>query len=268
MKKDQGNIIIIFVIILLIIVIFMLFSLKNKIQQGWTSSSSNSTKLTETQLSKQATPAPQEINTPKQVVQQQPSQTNDRYEYYNDISVIQDNEALNPFIVTYTKTAPIQQPNSKNNTAVKEPTRKAHENLIKTAPNGFQLPNQTNYLTGYNVNPQNGKLNITIDNSVGLSNLVIFLYFKKPYAEQRNLDLNRLSTAIYISAGDKFTFTKVPSGYYKIVWVNLANKKAFKSKDFAVFQDNKYAYDRIFTFYPNSSTHQNKASEIALASIY
>jgi len=37
---------------------------------------------------------------------------------------------------------------------------------------------------------------------------------------------------------------------------------------FAVFQDNKYAYDRIFTFYPNNAHPQNKATQIPLNTLY
>ena len=227
MKKHQGNIIIFFVIVLIIIALFMLFSLKNKIQAGW-STSKDKNQNNETY---QKSPAPQPQPKPQPQPQPQPQNANqnETYEYYNDISYVQNNEMLNPFLSTYSKNPTKPHSNTTNTKAPNLTKAKANTNLINTAPNGHQLPSQTSYLNGYPVKNQNGKLNITINNSLGHSNLIVLLYLKKPYSDQKNTDLNTIFAATYVSAGDDFNFTKVPSGHYRIVWINLANKKAFKS---------------------------------------
>lgn len=273
MKRNQGNVIILFVIILLTLLIILLLSLKTKIQKGWNTSSQHP-QSTEKKLTPDATAssqafAPQAIEPIEP--QHPPALTAEKYEYYNDVSSIQSNETLNPFITSLNsnppKTITAGTPSKVEQSSKKAP-KPSNPNQIKIAPNGFEFPSKTSYLLGYPVKNQSGKLNITISNVVGQSNLAVFVYLKKPYSEHKNVDLNELTSAIYVAAGDTFTFKNVNSGYYRIVWLNLANKKAYRSKEFAVFQDNKYAYDRIFTFYPNNTQPQNKATQISLNTLY
>lgn len=275
MKRNQGNVIILFVIILLTILIILLLSLKTKIQKGW-NTSSQQTQATDKKITPNETPSSQ-ATTSKENAQLPPQQnqppllTNEKYEYYNDVSSIQSNETLNPFITSLNvnppKTITAGSSTTIDKAPIKAPTP-SNPNQIKVAPNGFEFPNTTSYLFGYPIKNRSGKLNITISNLVGRSNLAVFVYFKKPYSENKDVDLNELTSAIYVAAGDTFTFKNINSGYYRIVWLNLANKKVYRSKEFAVFQDNKYAYDRIFTFYPNNAHPQNKATQIPLNTLY
>lgn len=270
MKNNRGNVIILFAIILLGLLLIFMYSMKGKIQNGWNSSSHK------TQAVDQTTQKP-EIEKYSSATVLEPSkatpQSNgvEHYEYYNDVRVIQNNETLNPFITTLNQN-PIPTPTAKNTekpvVVTQKPQITANANLLKVAPNGFDFPQTTGYLVGYPVKNKHGKLNITISNTVGHSNLAVFVYLKKHFNDSRNIDLNEITSASYIRAGDTFKFSNVQSGYYRIVWINLANKQAFKSKDFAVFQDNKYAYDRVFTFYPNNRLAQGKAIHVQLASLY
>lgn len=275
MKRNQGNVIILFVIILLTILIILLLTLKTKIQKGW-NTSSQQTLATEKKITPNETPSSQ-ATTSKENAQLPPQQnqppllTNEKYEYYNDVSSIQSNETLNPFITSLNANPPKTITAGSSTTIDKAPIKaptSSNPNQIKVAPNGFEFPNTTSYLFGYPIKNRSGKLNITISNVVGRSNLAVFVYLKKPYSENKDVDLNELTSAIYVAAGDTFTFKNINSGYYKIVWLNLANKKVYRSKEFAVFQDNKYAYDRIFTFYPNNAYPQNKATQIPLNTLY
>lgn len=275
MKRNQGNVIILFVIILLTILIILLLSLKTKIQKGW-NASSQQTQATEKKItpnetsSSLATTSKENAQLPPQQ-NQPPLLTNERYEYYNDVSSIQSNETLNPFITSLNANPPKTITASASPVVDKAPIKAptpTNPNQIKLAPNGFEFPNTTRYLFGYPIKNRSGKLNITISNVVGRSNLAVFVYLKKPYNEHKDVDVNELTSAIYVAAGDSFTFENINSGYYRIVWLNLANKKVYRSKEFAVFQDNKYAYDRIFTFYPNNTHTQNKATQIPLNTLY
>lgn len=275
MKRNQGNVIILFVIILLTIIIILLLTLKTKIQNGW-NTSSQQTQATEKKI-KPNELASSQITTSQENAQLLPQQTQpqtlttEKYEYYNDLSSIQNDEILNPFITSLNanppKTITAGSSSKVDKAPIKAPTS-SNPNQIKIAPNGFEFPNKTSYLLGYPIKNRSGKLNITISNVVGRSNLAVFVYLKKPYSEYKDVDLNELTSAIYIAAGDTFTFNNINSGYYRIVWLNLANKKVYRSKEFAVFQDNKYAYDRIFTFYPNNAQPQNKATQIPLDTLY
>lgn len=275
MKRNQGNVIILFVIILLTILIILLLTLKTKIQKGW-NTSSQQTLATEKKITPNETPSSQATtskeNAPLPPQQNQPPLlTNEKYEYYNDVSSIQSDETLNPFITSLNANPPKIITAGSSTTIDKAPIKaptSSNPNQIKVAPNGFEFPNTTSYLFGYPIKNRSGKLNITISNVVGRSNLAVFVYLKKPYSENKDVDLNELTSAIYVAAGDTFTFKNINSGYYKIVWLNLANKKVYRSKEFAVFQDNKYAYDRIFTFYPNNAHPQNKATQIPLNTLY
>lgn len=275
MKRNQGNVIILFVIILLTILIILLLSLKTKIQKGWNTSSQQpqaiEKKITPNETtSSQATTSKEDAQLPPQQ-NQPPILTNEKYEYYNDVSSIQNDETLNPFITSLNANPPKTITVGSSPKVDKAPNKApipSNPNQIKIAPNGFEFPNTTSYLMGYPIKNRSGKLNITISNVVGRSNLAVFVYLKKPYSEHKDVDLNVLTSAIYIAAGDTFTFKNVDSGYYRIVWLNLANKKVYRSKEFAVFQDNKYAYDRIFTFYPNNTHPQNKATQIPLNTLY
>ena len=275
MKRNQGNVIILFVVILLTILIILLLTLKTKIQKGW-NTSSQQTLATEKKITPNETPSSQATtskeNAPLPPQQNQPPLlTNEKYEYYNDVSSIQSNETLNPFITSLNANPPKIITAGSSTTIDKAPIKaptSSNPNQIKVAPNGFEFPNTTSYLFGYPIKNRSGKLNITISNVVGRSNLAVFVYLKKPYSENKDVDLNELTSAIYVAAGDTFTFKNINSGYYKIVWLNLANKKVYRSKEFAVFQDNKYAYDRIFTFYPNNAHPQNKATQIPLNTLY
>lgn len=275
MKRNQGNVIILFVIILLTILIILLLTLKTKIQKGW-NTSSQQTLATEKKITPNETPSSQATtskeNAPLPPQQNQPPLlTNEKYEYYNDVSSIQSDETLNPFITSLNANPPKIITAGSSTTIDKAPIKaptSSNPNQIKVAPNGFEFPNTTSYLFGYPIKNRSGKLNITISNVVGRSNLAVFVYLKKPYSENKDVDLNELTSAIYVAAGDTFTFKNINSGYYRIVWLNLANKKVYRSKEFAVFQDNKYAYDRIFTFYPNNAHPQNKATQIPLNTLY
>lgn len=271
MKHNQGNVIIVFVIILISVFIILLLSLKTKIQEGWNTSSEQ----TETQ---KKAPALKETTSPQSAATQttqQPESTlsphkPDKYEYYNDISHVQNNETINPFINVLNDNPSLPStPNSPTNPhqTAKE-IIKTKANQIKSAPNGFQLPDTTGYLFGYLIKNKTGKLNVTIKNDGGQSNLIVFLYLKKPYNEFRELDLNDLTSAIYVAAGDSFTFKNVNSGHYKIEWINLANMNAYRSGEFTVFQDNKFAYDRIFTFNSNHTQTKNKAAQIPITNYY
>ena len=275
MKRNQGNVIILFVVILLTILIILLLTLKTKIQKGW-NTSSQQTLATEKKITPNETPSSQATtskeNAPLPPQQNQPPLlTNEKYEYYNDVSSIQSDETLNPFITSLNANPPKIITAGSSTTIDKAPIKaptSSNPNQIKVAPNGFEFPNTTSYLFGYPIKNRSGKLNITISNVVGRSNLAVFVYLKKPYSENKDVDLNELTSAIYVAAGDTFTFKNINSGYYRIVWLNLANKKVYRSKEFAVFQDNKYAYDRIFTFYPNNAHPQNKATQIPLNTLY
>lgn len=270
MKRNQGNIIIIFVLILLIFIVFSILSVKAKIENAWTPSNkpdkhsvspnknellTSTQPITETELSSSSAHS---------------TQTSQLYEYYNDLSVIQDSEVMNPFLSKYNEQhqtsnlKELVQTNSKEDIK----TKTTNSNILNKAPNGFDFPNKTGLLTGYPMFNSKGKLNISISNKLGHSNLAVFLYLIKPFNDQSKLDLNELLTGIYLKAGDEFSFTKVHSGYYRIVWINLANKKTYQSKDFVVFQDNKYAYDRVFTFYPHNTEIKNKATEISIYALY
>lgn len=272
MKNNQGNIIIIFAIILLVFILIFVFTMKNKINEGW-DSNSQKTQAIEAPVPKPKTSTllstPDNLKQPPQVASV--ANSNDHYEYYNDVSVIQNNEVINPFLTTLNSN-PVpkqaQTETSKPLTANHTEKLNISPNALKVAPNGFNFPQSSSYLVGYPIKNKYGKLNITISNTVGHSNLAVFVYLKKQYNETRNTDLNELTAASYIRAGDTFKFANVKSGYYRIVWINLATKQAFKSKDFAVYQDNKYAYDRVFTFYPDNKLAQGKATPVPLASLY
>lgn len=271
MKKDHGNIIILFVLILLIIIIFFIFTLKTKIERAWTPSSSSKSNSF-------AHPLPLNSNSDKELALNKelstsplpPRKEEQRYEYYNDLSSISNGEIINPFLKQFN----VQTMHSEQDNGILSPitndlkSKSQNRNLIQKAPNGFDFPNKTGLLMGYPTLHQIGKLNITISNKLGHSNLAVFLYQKKPFNDQRSIDLNILLTGIYLKAGDDFTFSKLQSGYYRIIWINLANKKSYRSKDFPLYQDNQYAYDRIFTFYPNNTSLKNKATEITTESLY
>lgn len=251
MRRDRGNIIIFFVIILLIIIIFLFISLKNKFNKGWSTTevAPPSTKQTLREPTSQESKKSDPPQTPQSPQQATAENYNVRYEYYNDVREIKQNEILNPFISAYTQN-PIQVPPQKDqlpNKSVK-PTVAAHKNAISKAPNGLPLPTKTSYLSGYAVKNKNGRLNITIDNRIGRANLAVFLYLKKPYTETKNIDRKELISAAYIQSGDSFIFPYIQSGYYRITWINLANNKTFQSKEFTVFQDNHFAYDQVFSF--------------------
>jgi len=239
MKRNQGNVIILFVVILLTILIILLLTLKTKIQKGW-NTSSQQTLATEKKITPNETPSSQATtskeNAPLPPQQNQPPLlTNEKYEYYNDVSSIQSDETLNPFITSLNANPPKIITAGSSTTIDKAPIKaptSSNPNQIKVAPNGFEFPNTTSYLFGYPIKNRSGKLNITISNVVGRSNLAVFVYLKKPYSENKDVDLNELTSAIYVAAGDTFTFKNINSGYYKIVWLNLANKKVYRSKEF------------------------------------
>ncbi|WP_411688735.1 hypothetical protein [Acinetobacter indicus] len=270
MKNNQGNIIILFAIIILGLGLIFLFTLKNKIQKGWNSSDHKTQPVEQVESKTEPTNFSSATVLEPSKAAPKPNAVN-QYEYYNDVRVIQNNETLNPFI-TSPNPNPLPNPAQNGKSKTLAGNQKSHinvnPNLLKVAPNGFTFPQATGYLIGYPIKNKHGKLNITISNTVGHSNLAVFVYLKKHYNDSRNIDLNELTSASYIRAGDTFKFSNVQSGYYRIVWINLANKQAFKSKDFAVFQDNKYAYDRVFTFYPNNKLAQGKATHVPLALIY
>jgi hypothetical protein len=129
------------------------------------------------------------------------------------------------------------------------------ENLIKKAPNGLTLPNSTTYLSGYDILNQSGRMNITIDNSLSQSNIIILLYFKKShYNEIRE---NKLVRAVYIQSGDSFVMNNLDSGEYQLQWIDLSTKQAYKNKAFSVYQDHIYAYDRTFVFSNNQNLNKD-----------
>lgn len=270
MKKNQGNIIILFVLILLIIIIFSFLSLKAKIEHAWTPPTNRDNHSLPPKRNEQQTSTPPLKETELSTSSTESKQESKFYEYYNDLSVIQDNEITNPFLSKFNEQN--QASNLKEHVQINSnevvKTKVSISNILKKAPNGFDFPNKTGLLTGYPALNSKGKLNISISNKLGHSNLAVFLYLIKPFNDQSMIDLNELLTGIYLKAGDEFSFAKVQSGYYRIVWVNLANKKTYRSKEFAVFQDNKYAYDRVFTFYPNNTSIKNKATEISIYALY
>lgn len=271
MKQNKGNVIILFVLVLITVIILLLLSLKTKIQKGWNNSSqytqTTESNPTESEISNSLTT---NNNLPRHQFSQAVMQPNisQKYEYYNDLSSLKSNEIINPFINSLNKNPPKPLTDDSLNKNINSSPIASNlinrPNLVKAAPNGFPFPTKSGYMMGYPIKNKFGKLNITINNKFGGSNLAVFLYLIKPYSEFKDISLNELISAIYISGGDSFSFRNVHSGYYKIVWLNLANNKVYQSKEFAVFQDNKYAYDRIFIFHLNKSPNQKKTSEIAL----
>lgn len=185
--------------------------------------------------------------------------------------VLNEGEVLNPFdstvqrnIQTGKQVLSNKTPTTTNDVAVMNNLVES-PNLILIAPNGKELPYGTGYLTDYPINNGYGHLNIKINNSQGKANLLVFLYHLRPY-DSRPADSNKqLSRAAYVQSGYDFDFSSLQSGHYVLEWVDLSTKKAYRNKPFLIYQDNFYAYDRVFTF--RNKAENKSVSSISLQSI-
>lgn len=180
-------------------------------------------------------------------------------------------EVYNPFDTTVQRTIQTNQQvlSNKSVAATNDVAALNHlvesPNLILIAPNGKEFPAGTGYLTDYPIHNRFGHLNIKINNMQGKSNIAVFLYHLRSYDSKPSDEHKQLSRAAYVQAGYEFDFTELQSGHYQLEWVDLSTKKAYRNQPFLIYQDNTYAYDRVFTF---SNKSNNKAiSNISLQTI-
>ncbi|NNH78812.1 hypothetical protein HLH17_14400 [Acinetobacter sp. ANC 5380] len=201
---------------------------------------------------------------------EKPPQVND--------SELDNNQIVNPFISQEKTANPVQvmdvaqnQPKqnpvaaTSNNKPVAPP---AAVNKITTLPNGQNLPSKSGYLSSYPIKNRNGVLKVTIDNKASNTDMLVFLYFKKPYIETKNIDRNELSGVAYVKAGSQFDFSNLDSGHYRVSWVNLHTARSFKTTTFQIHRDNIYAYDKLFTFNSRNFIKNDKVNEIPTAYLY
>ena len=197
-------------------------------------------------------------------------------QYYNQ-SVLYKNEILNPFDdISARELSKNQIPNNKPNQLQTDNRRNLDvaqingliqsPNLIRVSPKGFDLPANSEYLYGYPVLDNNGSLNITINNYNGKTNLLVFLYYVAPLDKDVRTPKKHISRAMYVQAGSEFLIQGLNSGYYELEWVDLSNKKAFANKPFSIYQDNKFAYDRVFNF--SNKDKKTNIIPIPLSKIY
>lgn len=138
-------------------------------------------------------------------------------------------------------------------------------NLILITPTGKEIPAGTGYLNDYPINNRYGHLNIKISNAQGKSNLLVFLYHLRPYDSKPSDSNKQISRAAYVQAGYEFDFSQLQSGHYLLEWVDLSTKSAYRNKPFLIYQDNFYAYDRVFNF--NNRQENNSVSSISLQTL-
>lgn len=261
MKYQKGNVVIIILICLLIAAFYYLATLK---YQGIREEKAKQEKELKTQNKK----SQQNVAIPQQLP---PLQTEQLSGMAQQQVVLNDGEVLNPFDSTVQRkiqtndqilaNKPIAAPNdvAAINHLVESP------NLILITPNGKELPAGTGYLKDYPINNRHGHLNIKVNNTQGKSNILVFLYHLRPYDSKPSDSRKKLSRAVYVQSGFDFDLSELQSGHYVLEWVDLSTKKAYRNKPFLIYQDNFYAYDRIFNF--NNRQENKSVSAISLQAI-
>lgn len=261
MNYQKGNIVIIILICLLIGTFCYLATLKF---QGIREDNAQ----TDKQL-KQNPSLAQNLNVSAPNLPSQPSQPNINTPQQS--VVLDEGEVLNPFDSTI-------QRNIQTNAQVlsNQMTAAANDvaalsnlvdspNLILIAPNGKELPAGTGYLTDYPINNRYGHLNIKINNMQGKSNILVFLYHLRSYDSKPSDSNKKISRAAYVQSGYEFDLAELQSGYYLLEWIDLSTKKAYQNKPFLIYQDNFYAYDRVFNF--NNNLNGKSVNSISLQSL-
>lgn len=271
MKKEQGNVILLLLIICLVIGLFVFYQMaKNHIKGSDTALDGNKEVKLESILKDSLNnDLSQPLSKPLEPDNTEPAK----------------NQILNPFISveknpTSSKTSDLAQAqerieqastkktDNKKSSSEKQTKPTAAVNTITISPNGLNLPSKTTYLPSYPIKNNNGQLKVIIDNKASNTNMLAFLYFKKPYLETKKIDRNELSGVAYIQAGDRFDFSDLDSGYYRMIWVNLHTGKSFKTTEFNIHRDHAYAYDKQFTFTHQNIIRNDKIQEIPTAYIY
>lgn len=261
MNYQKGNVVIILLICLLIGAFYYLATLK---YQGIREDKAQAEKLLKEKNSLAQNQTSSSPNLPPMPNQPQLST-------HQQSVVLNEGEVLNPFDSTV-------QRNIQTNAQVlsNQPAAAANDvatlnnlvdspNLILIAPNGKDLPAGTGYLTDYPINNRYGHLNIKINNMQGKSNILVFLYHLRSYDSKPNDSNKKISRAAYVQSGYEFDLSELQSGYYLLEWIDLSTKKAYRNKPFLIYQDNFYAYDRVFNF--NNKTNGKSVNSISLQSL-
>lgn len=264
MKHQNGNIVIILLICLLVGAFYYLATLK---YQGIREQKAHDEKTLK-ELSKQA--HLQAVNQPQIPPLENPTPTDTVQQHQQHVQ-LNAGEVYNPFETTVQRTIQTNQQvlSNKPIAAANDVAALNHlvesPNMILIAPNGKEFPAGTGYLIDYPINNRFGHLNIKINNMQGKSNIAVFLYHLRSYDSKPSDARKKLSRAAYVQAGYEFDFTELQSGHYQLEWVDLSTKKAYRNQPFLIYQDNSYAYDRVFSF---SNKNNNKAiSNISLQTI-
>lgn len=264
MKHQNGNVVIILLICLLVGAFYYLATLK---YQGIREQKAHDEKTLK-ELSKQA--HLQAVNQPQIPPLENPTPTDTVQQHQQHVQ-LNAGEVYNPFETTVQRTIQTNQQVLYNKpiAAANDVAALNHlvesPNMILIAPNGKEFPAGTGYLIDYPINNRFGHLNIKINNMQGKSNIAVFLYHLRSYDSKPSDARKKLSRAAYVQAGYEFDFTELQSGHYQLEWVDLSTKKAYRNQPFLIYQDNSYAYDRVFSF---SNKNNNKAiSNISLQTI-
>lgn len=245
MRNQKGNIVIILIIGLLVCAFYYLATLKYKTIKENEKNAEKTAELEKLQSSLASGNKPAHF----------PSPTTNIATAQQPAVVLGPDEVLNPFDSTVARSVQTSQQVLSTNAKAAASNDVAaingiveSPNLILIAPNGKELPIGTGYLPDYPINNMDGSLNIKINNTHGKSNLLVFLYHLRPYDSKPSDTRKTISRAIYVQGGHEFNLEQMQSGHYQLEWVDLSTKKAYRNKPFMIYQDNKYAYDRVFNF--------------------
>ncbi|AMW80530.1 hypothetical protein AMD27_16570 (plasmid) [Acinetobacter sp. TGL-Y2] len=272
-NSQKGNIVILLLICILGATFYFLATLKLKMNSAISSNQDKKTVSTPLLPNKQETTNSTQSYTDLNTLSTLPPIDN---QYFNQ-SVLYKDEILNPFDdisareltknqIPNNKPSQLQANNRRNLDVAQINGLVQSPNLIRVSPKGFDLPASSEYLYGYPVLDNSGSLNITINNHHGKTNLLVLLYYVAPLDKDLRTSQKRISRAMYVQAGSEFLIQGLNSGYYELEWVDLSNKKAFSNKPFPIYQDNKFAYDRVFNF--NNKDKKTNIISIPLSKIY
>jgi hypothetical protein len=133
---------------------------------------------------------------------------------------------------------------------VKENSKKVNKfNIFEETPTGYAFPSQSGYLDGYSYLFDKGSLLLTIDNSGNQTDLLIKLIrIGAIDSTSKGNTTPILARVIYVKHNEKITLNDLDSGIYRIDWLDLSNGQAYQYKNFQLYQDNRFQYNRYFKF--------------------
>ncbi|WP_436659848.1 hypothetical protein [Acinetobacter sp. P1(2025)] len=254
MKHQKGSAII--AIILLFIIVLTVYLIMYKIKHP------KNTTRNEYQSGQQSTPSNNQ-----QPNNQQPNNT----AADNTPVILEDGEIINPFYlgpnnlqgIRTEREAAKNQDTATSNSPTPDSDQNAisyHQEII--LPNGKPIPLQSGLIGDIPQKYNNGSINININNSMSKSNIIVYLYHMRPLNTPPSQNVEELSAGALVNSGGDFNFTNMESGFYRLKWYVLSNKKSYQNNVFSIYKDNKYSYDREFRFKETPDSDKVRAMQI------